>query len=638
MVMKSFYLYFSWMIFVFLFVGCGDDETVTERFSMTPIELNGFGHERITVEDSQCAIPEEVTVKIQEIEGVLVAISEDGCQIAFDVQGGDGGPAPIVLVDDGEELAVIDGLSYTAPLGDGLFESVWCIGDSLGAAMVSWYLSYESQVKDGMFAFFFRQISAFGPHPLVRSEGVPALFTLKDVSKTTGEIPQDTIATPEILGYILGLDPISNLRANHSTVARNQSVPGMHDVTWPLNPTVYDLSSSVVGDLDSTVVLGLYERLLRFPDGVPDNPTSIMDTVEAGNPTFIAVSPGVAAYALDRVYISDRQLAVDLDLFLSRLADMPSEPAVMLATMPDTASLPARPFSYAERYFNTRVNNQLYTAAERANSKLEEPRFIVVPMGEMYISWFSDDPELQIGGTVYNKEVDSNGWQKIILKMPSGEREPMGLGRFQGFFSLDHVHLTPTGHALAANMMLDSVNREWGPDGVRPKFLNDLPEVDIPAVLNRDNQTETRLNIEASELGFPELSSLLDPIPPSFSHSEYCSLSGGPLELGSSEGCPLTIEITVNSEPCNGPISFPAQIEVIVRDELGQPVQAAVGLSAIPPEEHLLMTYLSGGMTDSEGVLSVTVESDGLEADVAGGSLVAESGGLSVLCELPQEW
>lgn len=605
-----------------------NDGSSVDRFVIEPTEMNGFGHEEVSIANSTCDWPSEPEVVVQGIDAVLVEVSEDSCDLSFVPQGGSGGPAPIVVSSGDEIFAELDGFSYQAAVGGDLFESVWCVGDSLGAAMVSWYLSFDGQVTDGMFAFFFRQASAFCPHPLVRSEGVPRLITLADVDPEEGIVPTTNLMTGEMVEYLVGLRPLTELRLNEGMVHCNQSVPGMHDVTWPFRPVIYDAS-------DYTA---FYERLLRFPEDEPvEDPLPIMDVIEQGDPSFIAVSLGVMAYALDGVYVSEEQLDEDLDAFLGRFVSMPSEPVVALATMPDTASLPARPFSYAERYYNLRLDNQLYAGVARANEGLARPRLLVVPTAELYLSWFAAEDTLQIGPETYPVTTGDDGRVYAMITDSEGHVEPIGLGRFEGFYSLDHVHLTATGHALVANLMLHAVNEEIGPDSSNAYLTEAIPPIDIASVLSRDPLTATRLQAEADELGFPDLAEFLDPVPPVPTHSELCVISEGPMALEVIDGCPEEIDVSVNSEPCgDSAINYPASIVVTVHDSDGNPLQgAAVGIAALPPTDHELLTYLPGGLTDENGQLQTTVEADQIGSAQAGGRIEFQSGDARESCLLP---
>ena len=648
--MKMLGLFCTWVISFSLFFGCSDDtnepsasdanadstdttdvspdvDQSASRFTVTPATLHGFGHETVTVSDGECDWADEPAVSVQGIEAVLVAVSEDGCNLSFDVQGGSGGAAPIEVTVDGDGLVTVDGFEYLPTVGGDMFERSICIGDSLGSAMVSWYLSYDAQVRDGMFAFFFRQASAYCPHPLVRAEGVPRIITLADLDADEGIIPQTTLLTTEMVQYFTGQRPLSELRLNPDMVHCNQSVPGFHDVTWIERPVVFEPS----------VITSLYEKLFRFPNGVPDDPAPILDTVHAVDPTFIIVSPGVMAYALDGNWVTDETLDEDLDHFLTTLAELPSEPVVLLASLPDTASIPFHTFSYSERYFALRVNNRVYEAVDRANQDLGEERFVVSPLAEIYYEWFTGPDEVTFGGTIYPGFVDGDGWPHIRIEDSAGVEQEIGLGRFQGFFSLDDVHLTPTGHALTANEFIDTLNRAFGPDSDTPRLSEDVPFVDIPAVLVRDHESKSRLATEADALGLPELSTFQPPVPPELSRSELCAITAGPMASASDTGCPASIDVLVDGVPCgDDPVTLPAELTITVTDGDGTALEdATVGLAVIPAEEHDIMAYLDGGVTAADGSVVLTVTADDVTSALAGGAILVESGTASVLCRVP---
>lgn len=615
--------------------GPGDDaapdDTGPPRFRAMPASLSGFGYETVTVSDLECAWPDEpLEATVQGVTAVLVEV--EGCDLRFDPQGGHGGPAPIaVTTADGAEVATVEGFSYRPAVDDQLFASPWCIGDSLGAAMVSWYLSYDAQVRDGMFAFFYRQASAPCPHPLVRPEGVPFVVGLDMVDPVTGEVPQEALITDEMLEFVLGAKVGADLRLDPGGTACNQSIPGMHDVMWPFLPVIFEASE----------IIGLYEQLLRFPFGVPDDAAPILDVIEGGDPTFIVVSPGVAAYALDAVHVEPEQLDADLDAFLQRLADMPSAPVVLLATMPDTASLPGRPFHYAERYYNMAIDDALYRAVDRINAPLEAPRFFVAPTGELYIRWMAatEGQPLDVGGVDYETTVDPSGRVRILVPGSEGTQESLGLGRFQGFFSLDHVHLTPTGHALVANVLIHALNQAIGPEGAHPRMAEAVPLVDIAPIVDRDHEKGSVLEAEAAELGYPELAAFLDPLPPPFGIAEVCTLNHGPFAgVPSGMPCPATVEIVDQADglPCaDEALTLPATLEVRVTDLAGYPIaNAAVGVTALPTANHELLAYLPGGVTDDDGRLVVTVDAEAVGAQ-PGGRLQAQAGAITGSCVLP---
>ena len=608
----------------------GDAAEPPPRYVVSPSTLGGFGHETVTIEDAECAWPAAVSVWVREVEAVLVEVSNDGCTLRFDVQGGSGGEAELRITDaEGQEVARLagaDSLTYTGPVGGDLLARPACIGDSLGSAMVSWYLSYEAQVKDGMFAFFFRQAQAPCTHPLVRPVGVPFIVDLGSLDPETGLVPTETLLTDEMVEYWVGLKLPADLRLNLQTPVCNQSVPQMHDLTWPFEPVMYTDGE----------VSALYEKLFRFPEGIPDSPASIMDTIETAGPSFVIVSLGATAYALDHVHVSDETLEADFDTFLKKLVDMASKPVVLLATMPDTASLPARPFSYAERYWNLHVNDHLYAAADRANATLETPRFFVAPTGELFMGWLGNPSSLDIGGVTYPVQTDTNGWPKAMIADAEGRIEGLGMGRFQGFFSLDHVHLTATGHALVANVYIHALNQALGPASPNPRLTEDVPLVPIAEVLARDVGTESRLQAHAAELGLPNLATYLDPMPPAISTSERCAIESGPMAGAGQPGCPAAIEILIDGVPCGDtPLGWPASLTIRVFDEGGAGIEgAAVGVAGLPAEEHALRAELAGGVTDQNGQIALVLEATTLK-DQKGGTLLVQSGAIRTTCVLP---
>ncbi len=612
----------------------GDAEEMPPvRYAIEPASMNGFGHETLNVGDAECEIPKDFdAVSVQGIEAVLVQASEDGCSLSFDVQGGMEGDAPIILMKDGEQVLEIKGFSYQSQYGDGLFERTWVIGDSLGAAMVSSYLSYDSQVKDGMYAFFQRQAGVYCPHPLVRKEGFPGLLELDTIDSKTGEIKVSALMPGDMLDYFMGNSPLSDLRLNLNTQAQNLSVPGMHDVMWPFNEVIYDPNASSI----VTKQLSMYERLLRFPGEVPEHPTPIMDQVEAGQPTFVHVSMGVLAYVLiEPVYVYDDDLAADMDTFLQRLKDMESKPVVFLGTMPDTASLPTRKFHYSERYENLRISNHMYEAVARANEGLDDPRFFVVPTGEFFLDLMTPQDEISFADETYKVEIDENGWPRMQVADADGVIEPIGLGRFQGFFSLDHVHLTPTGHAMVANCIIQNVNENLGPDSDNPLYAENIPYVNIAEVLKRDPMRESLLQAEAIELGLPDLKKFVDPLPPVVSQSEKCTIVSGPDAGLGAAACPATLEVSVNGDDCgNDPVAFPVEIALVVKDSNGAALKgASVGIAALPSDNHGLALWFDGGLTGDDGSFTYTV--DGVDDEQAGGLLQIQVGALVKTCKLP---
>ncbi len=610
----------------------GDQDGIPPRFLIEPVSMNGFGHESVSITDSECGLPSDFDgIMVQGVEAVLVK-NADNCHVIFDVQGGDAGAAAIIFVKDGEKLLEIPGFSYDTPLGDGLFDRTWIIGDSLGAAMVSSYISYESQVKDGMYAFFQRQVGAFCPHPLVRQEGFPGILGLDTIDSKTGEIMTGALLPDEMFPYFMGEKPLSDLRLNLNTQARNLSVPGMHDVTWPFREIIYDPNAASI----VTKQLSLYERLLRFPGEIPEHPTPIMDEVEAGQPTFVHVSMGVLAYVLiEPVYVYDDDLESDLDEFLSRLAGIESAPVVFLGTMPDSSSMPTRPFYYAERYENIRINNHMRSAVDRINSRLENKRFFIVPTGELFLDMMKPRSEITLAGVSYPVISDEKGWPRIEIRYSEGEVEPIGLGRFQGFFSLDHIHLTPTGHAIVANFIIEHVNSSVGPDSADPLMSENIPYVDIAEILSRDPMRESLLQKEAAEIGLPDLSEFVDPLPPQLTDGERCAIKGGPHAAEETVVCPADIEVLVNGAECGeGVISWPAEISVKVLSESGAAMPGVpVGIAALPADSHGLAHWYSSGLSSENGVFSSTVEYPGEEQ--AGGVLQIQAADIRRTCLIP---
>ena len=361
-----------------------------------------------------------------------------------------------------------------------------------------------------------------------------------------------------------------------------------------------------------------------------------MDAIAGADPTFVIVSPGALAYALDGNYVSEAVLAEDIAHFLDSLADLPSSPYVLLASMPDTSSVPFHEFNYAERYYTLRVNNQLYAAVEQINSELGEVRFGVSPLGELYFDWFEGPNEMAFGAVTYDAYVDDEGWPHLEVEDADGETRGVGLGRFQGFFSLDDVHLTPTGHALMANQLIKDTNAIFGPGAPTPLFTDPIPEVDIAAVISRDNETEVALQQDADELDLPDLSTFRGPPPPPLSSAERCAITGGPLAAESDAGCPVHLQATVDGGDCAAATpTWPLTLLVTVTDGADQPIEGApVGLSTMPGEEHGLITYLRGGLTDTAGTLTITVAESDVDG-AAGDSLLLQAGAVQTICPKP---
>ena len=199
------------------------------------------------------------------------------------------------------------------------------------------------------------------------------------------------------------------------------------------------------------------------------------------------------------------------------------------------------------------------------------------------------------------------------------------------------MHLTPTGHALTANELLDTLNKAFGPDSDNPRLSEPVPFVDIPAVLERDHESKSRLAADADELGLPDLATYQPPVPPPLAPSELCAITAGPMAIESQAGCPVSIEILVDGAQCGeDPVTLPAALTVTVKDGDDAVIEGAtVGLAAIPTEEHDIMEYLSGGITDAAGTVALTVAEDDVPSRLAGGAILVESGIVQATCVLP---
>lgn len=597
--------------------------------SVLPVEMNAFGHETVTVSDTACTLPTAIAkVTAAGIEAVLAEVSPDRCRLTFNVQGGPAGPARIEITPKSGAPLTVDGLSYKPSMGDGIFDSSWVIGESQGSAMGAFFLSYDSQVRDGIFSFFFRQLGTYNPHPLIRKEGVPKIVTIADIDPATGILNSANLMTTEILPYLMDQKPLSDLRLNLDTVHQNQSVPGMHDVLWPFLEKMYEGQG----------ITYMYERIIRFPGDIPDHPKPIMDVIEEGNPTFVVVTMGVVAYNLDARYVAPNQLSQDFDKFLGRLKNMSSKPTVLAGTVPDTASLPARPFSYAERYYGIEINNLWHEALARANSGLTTPRFHEFQAADFYTKWMEADTTINLGGKAYPVTKDASGRPRVMIKNSAGEAQPIGMGRFQGFFTMDHVHLTPTGHAIVANMILEALNRELGPNSANPRLSANAPYIDLAPILDRDPETPARLVDKAVAAGLNSLESYLDPLPPRLTNSERCGIKYGAYAASPQMQCPQTVTITEAGGGSCSEATFgtlPATVVITVKDQTGSPMSgAAVGIAALPTGNYQHMKYIATpNLTDVEGQISVTI--DKIEAEQKGGKLKAISGLIEATCPLP---
>jgi lysophospholipase L1-like esterase len=211
---------------------------------------------------------------------------------------------------------------------------------------------------------------------------------------------------------------------------------------------------------------GGFYKLTLSPEG-----KSALDQALEKNPTFITLWLGNND-VLNAALRVDASVLTDVNLFLDYLAEVeqkvlatPSVKGVMIATVPDVTAI-----AYLDE-----IDSPEYEAGSYKPFWLREPNpaMVLTPDEIVTIREKAD-----IINTRIREVAAANGWALVDANLifndirdnahemidgnGNGTGEYLTADYLGGIFSLDGVHPSITGHAMAANFMIDAINQTYG--------------------------------------------------------------------------------------------------------------------------------------------------------------------------------
>jgi lysophospholipase L1-like esterase len=218
--------------------------------------------------------------------------------------------------------------------------------------------------------------------------------------------------------------------------------------------------------ITSTGKDGGFYKLTLGPDGKP-----ALDQALAKNPTFVSFWLGNndvlnAALRVDASSLTDVNLFLDyFKTVESRLLATSSVQGVVVANVPDVTSIAyldkvTNPVftsgSYKPFWLKEALDNMIFTPDEivlvRNKAKIINDRIkeVAAANGWAFVDANSIFNDIKQNGHPL-KDANGNATSKVV------NADYLG-----GIFSLDGVHPSITGHAVAANCMIDAINKAYG--------------------------------------------------------------------------------------------------------------------------------------------------------------------------------
>jgi hypothetical protein len=485
-----------------------------------------------------------------------------------------------IQIETPEGIATnVNGFRFLPPIAP-IFNNVYTIGASFSAGTQSNSINAEGQLH-GPVALAIEQLGAYFGNPLANEPGLPHKPFLSEINRVSGLIEvNESAALDEILGFVTaGGNTFSEARVDPRLVAHNLSIPGAgarHMVDGTTGPD--DVGFTIFSIFNQAPEADVFSAL---GDPVEFGVLPPIEVIEANNPT--AVFSAIDFYGNDVLGGDDlptSEIKADLLEMFQRAAALPSRPAFFVLTLLDVNVVPGDSFGQDERYEVLRTNAAMIEAADQVNAELAAlglpPRIFV---GDFFLPFMeiieaNNNAAVSINGLEGTVSQGVNGENDILVVDADGDTQRIGLDLFEGFISLDGLHLTNTGYAMIANGLIDLVNRSVGPNAADPAnrlLTADVPFINIPEILANDplapkNLEAERLAVNLADPNNPipsfDTYADVDPVPP-LEFWDRCAILG--IDLTGLD-CPATLTM---SAPTNVTVGQAVEVSVEVLDENG---------------------------------------------------------------------
>jgi hypothetical protein len=458
----------------------------------------------LEVEDFRVTVGENALIFVTKVDDTkIVGLSQ-------------GDPAPSnenvdpfdvdIKIETPEGIATsVDAFRYLPPASP-VFNKIYTIGASFSAGTQSNSINSQGQLH-GPVAQAVEQLGAYFANPLAADPGLPHRPLLSEINRGNGliEVNQDS-ALNEIIAFVnAGAGTFEKARVDPLLKARNLSIPGAgarHMVEGTdVDPN--DVGFTIFSIFNQHPEINVLSALNEPADFDVLPP---IDVIENDPPT--AVFSSVDFFGNDVLGGDDlptSEIKADLLEMFERVGQIPTHPAFFTLTLLDVNAVPQEDFGQDERYEVLRTNAAMIDAANQVNSELAAqglpPRIFVGDFFQLFFDLMIAAPGTQISvaglsGTVV---VGANGENDLLVVDADGDTQEVGLDLFEGFISLDGLHLTDTGYAMISNQLIALVNASIGPNAADPRnrlMAEEVPLLNIPEILANDPLSPKNLEAE----------------------------------------------------------------------------------------------------------------------------------------------
>lgn len=585
-----------------MLMACGTEQPVQQleenhsesfQLEVSPKEISQFGHVWIDVK--------QISFPLDETSPLEVTIGYRPC-LKPEITGerslrclAQGGPAPgaaWLTVRQAEQSDSRYAALTLKAAADYLFAELYAIGGSVGAGLQNASLTESSQ-QTGMLAQIARQAGAYFPLPLIDEAGFPPTVSLQELDSLTGLLDQragdaflsDLFMQQEQLGAFR-LDP--------------EGLP--HNLAIPYSGA----ASALVDGISGSDPLRLFEGIIRDPghDGAFD---PLIDELIRLDPSFLLASyelidiPPQFSGSNHQDYQND--IIQELDRFFVYMHLFNHKPYLFMPNHPPAGIFPGKEYSEWARYESIWINNALHSAVVRANARFSAgPRIFVADL----FSFLMEMTEAQAPFDLFTRQVEvekgPNGENDFLLEDDKGRVSRIGLDFMEGLFSLDRSTFTATGNAILANLLIEKINEEIGPEGLAPTLVQDLALIDIIEVLSSDPLSISALAAELEDLPLIEAEQLADPEGlPGLHLAHRCAIEWLDMDEAARERCPGNLPIenapSMDLDPAT-PVEFRLRLFTAAGESLGNyPVAAHARNGRIEVDQR---------WTDAQGGVSFT--------------------------------
>ena len=538
---------------------------------VSPDRMGRFAYERITVSGLPFEATEKTEITVGGLPCINVRVENKESLSCMVLPNCASGPQTIVLRSGDEEISAEDIFEFESA-GEPIFDGFMAIGGGWMAGARNGALYQEAQLTS-IASYVARRTHSCMPLPLATPEGFPALFELKDIDTATGHLRDEDISAA-LEPFMSGKEDISSRRIH----------PG--ETALPALPFIS------AGDEIDGVALGsraaAFERFVR-PYA---NEESIMDEILRRKPGFIIADFEFFAFSTHAGHFEGgplrrEEIEVRLGRFFNALNMLDSPPYLFVLNAPPLNILPARKYSELARYesiwINDAINRNVILANEALRKKGLGDRFFSVDLYGFIYGIAKATTRVDLSGLDLPTLIEDNEEADLIVTDSSGNRQQLGFDLFEGFFSLDGYHPTATGAAAVANLLIDRINAELGPQSARRLLSSEIEPVDIEAVLADDPLSPLHLEQSAAALGFPALDEYQDAAGlPQLHTAHYCAIQWGG-NMPEYKRCPTKVSVLSDDDPLQAAPDDSVNVKVFLkvgdRNKKDWPIMAySVGL------------------------------------------------------------